>query len=359
MNLLEWGAARDPASWQASSPPFLTSSPPWPGVDLQSPHLDLRWPTATHPALTSVLSLQILSSRLTEPSVRFGRGCRIGMEKLYIDAEISKLTPGLSPGMKSCMPIAHHLMIAFVETGPAYELVPSIGKQVKSDYQNPAEVAFPLARRFTKFKGGDAPGPGAYEKASSFGDQVLSYQKSPEKAVIGSATRKQQQKVYLSQDFNKSLYGIESPGPVVCDLRSSIGDQMHSENRNAPHIKFPMDKRFKHGKISAITATPGAGEYKCVAAIGKQPQSSRLNQPVISFTHSRREQREKIFISVEHERGNVGLESPGPAVNIKLISSLGQQPNSKKVSPPSYSFSGAKRFKRVYETLPGPGEYDC
>ncbi|EFJ22730.1 hypothetical protein SELMODRAFT_416477 [Selaginella moellendorffii] len=260
--------------------------------------------------------------------------------QLYIDAEISKLTPGLSPG-------------------PAYELVPSIGKQVKSDYQNPAEVAFPLARRFTKFKGGDAPGPGAYEKASSFGDQVLSYQKSPEKAVIGSATRKQQQKVYLSQDFNKSLYGIESPGPVVCDLRSSIGDQMHSENRNAPHIKFPMDKRFKHGKISAITATPGAGEYKSVAAIGKQPQSSRLNQPVISFTHSRREQREKIFISVEHERGNVGLESPGPAVNIKLISSLGQQPNSKKVSPPSYSFSGAKRFKRVYETLPGPGEYDC
>ncbi|MCO5589260.1 hypothetical protein L7F22_043226 [Adiantum nelumboides] len=307
------------------------------------PLLSLLIPRSpTSKQVRSMFGPQPLSHRATEPAVRFGSSDRVKMDKLYYNSELSKCRIGL------------------YGPGPLYDLKSTLGKQFVSKNESSPTIRFGSANRFVRHRYGEGtPGPGTYNSSSSFGPQVLSYQQSPWFADFSKATRDQQNKRYLSSEFDKNKYGTQSPGPCVCDLRSSLGTQTTAPNKTAPKIAFGGEKRFRYGAWSQRNMSPGAGQYKTIASVGKQPESKRNNCPSFTFSHSDREDRAKVFISMEHDKAHYGEESPGPGSTLKISTSLGQQIDSRKTSCVMPRFGTAPRFRTYHDDIPGPGEYEC
>ncbi|KAH7277484.1 hypothetical protein KP509_39G054000 [Ceratopteris richardii] len=290
----------------------------------------------------SMFGRQPLSHRATEPAVRFGSSDRVKMGKLYFNAELSKCRIGL------------------YGPGPIYEVKSTLGKQFMSKNESSPAIKFGSANRFVRHRYGEGtPGPGAYNSGSSFGPQILSYQQSPWFADFSRATRDQQNKIYLSAELDKNKYGTHSPGPCVCDLRSSLGTQNTAPNITAPKIAFGGERRFKYGAWNQRNVSPGAGQYKTIGSVGKQPESRKSNCPSYTFSHSDRDHRAKVFISMEHDKAHYGEESPGPGSTKKIVTSLGQQIESRKANSSMLTFGTAPRFRERYDDIPGPGEYEC
>ncbi|MCO5587184.1 hypothetical protein L7F22_041131 [Adiantum nelumboides] len=236
--------------------------------------------------------------------------------------------------------------------------VTSIGKQVAAQKQSFPEVGFPLSKRFNTLRYGDGnPGPGAYSSPSAFGPQVLSSQKSTSSADFSRSTRDEQNKIYLSSEFDKNKYGVGSPGPTVCDDSSSMGNQIIAPFKSAPRFRFGAEKRFKHMDNEF---SPGVGKYEIKSSFGKQNDSKKKNLPSFSFAHSNRDQRAKVFISAQHDKAHYGEASPGPGATWKAYPSLGDtQVDSRKTSCNASRFGIAPRFKDHYTGIPGPGNYNC
>ncbi|KAL2642937.1 hypothetical protein R1flu_010524 [Riccia fluitans] len=285
---------------------------------------------------------QIISHRVTSPSFGFGSSGRSAAEKMYINAELAKQQ------VDKCSP------------GPAYDAISSFGKQAKSINENPPEIVFPVGSRwFRRRIEEEPPGPGAYNRKSGFLTQFApSRQRSPEGVPFGTSTRAQRDEVYLSVEFDKAKYGTLSPGPSVYPARSTFGPQCTSPHKTAPLVGFVHDKRFKYHLLGRPGETTGPGEYELKGSIGKQNEAYRDTLPAFQFGSATRDNANKVFISMEHDKINYGLQSPGPAT-IKLKGCMGKQASSKMRNPAFIHFGKGLRWKFEPNDAPGPGTYDC
>ncbi|CAM6122455.1 unnamed protein product [Calypogeia fissa] len=304
---------------------------------------DRHPPPSRRRFLKSGFGNQIVSYRVTSPAYGFGSSSReVVAEKMYVNADLAKLKPD------NCSP------------GPVYDRHSAFGKQPKSRNENPPETIFPMGVRwFRRRREEEPPGPGAYNQKSSFLTQFApSRQKSPVGVLFGTGTRKGQDKVYVNVDFEKVNYGTASPGPSVYPPKSTLGRQPLSHNRTAPLVGFINDQRFKYHLMGRVGETTGPGQYDLKGSIGRQDESHRSTRPNFSFGSASREKANKVFISVEHDKINYGVQSPGPA-GIKLKGSLGKQTNSKHKNAAISYFGRDSRWHETDNELPGPGAYDC
>lgn len=282
---------------------------------------------------------QANSRHETAPSWGFGTSNREDADKRYINHEMNKKRPGLS------------------SPGPIYLLRSSLGRQPKSDNISPPEVVFPIANRWKGRQLQEAPGPGSYKICSGVGTQVESPKKSPEGLVFGRATRDQVEKVFLSLDHDKSNYGKGSPGPSYYNWKSALGKQYHSQKRTSPSVAFTQANRFRYG----YDDMPGPGQYNYIPAIGKQLESTKYTLPTMAFPHCDRDHRQKVFLSLEHDKCHYGEGSPGPAAGSAANprSSIGRIVDSRYHTQPTIKFGTGNRFAVLQTEFPGPGAYEC
>lgn len=175
---------------------------------------------------------------------------------------------------------------------------------------------------------------------------------------MGSATRDNVAKVYVSEEHNKSLHGCESPGPCNYSLDASVGIQHHSHKHNQPRWVFTSANRFGYDHISRSANSPGPGSYTMTAAVGQQFSSTKTSAPMPGMGTSNRDQMQKVYISAEHEKSSTGNCSPGPC-SYAVPDGNGKQTLSRWVSGPRFGFGSSKRWetKAATDWVPGPGAY--
>ncbi|KAG0591534.1 hypothetical protein M758_1G179000 [Ceratodon purpureus] len=242
--------------------------------------------------------------------------------------------------------------------GPVYKSISSFGKQPESQCESPAEVKIGTAKRWSGKQLEQAPGPGAYLKrdshVSSFGDQVQSEKRSPEKTKFTTGSRAAQAKMFVHKDFDKEKWGLTSPGPK-CPQLSTFGYQNQSGNRTAPVVGFTKGLRTLRDRGGE---SAGPGEYPIKGAVGKQPESQRVTLPSFSFPLGTREARDKTFLSREHDKSYMGQTNAAGPGQFGQTSSVGNQILSKCANPPFIRFTKGTRWNKEVEDLPGPGTYD-
>merc|ERR1740138_1023403 len=194
---------------------------------------------------------------------------------------------------------------------------------------------------------------------SGVGVQVSSSKETQPMFGFGSAGREHVAKVFVSEDHNKSLHGVESPGPQVYTLNGAVGKQELSRTRNQPAWVFASSNRFKYEHVKRAATSPGPGAYSLNQSVGSQVISTKESAPMPGFGTSNREHMNKLYISTDHEKAQTGNNSPGPC-NYALPESTGKQPLSKYSSMPQWGFGTAERWtanKGTNATTPGPGSY--
>jgi len=284
------------------------------------------------------------SKKSTAPAFGFGSSNRDGAAKVFLTSEHAKALYGLEG------------------PGPVYDLKSSVGRQDSSKNETAPLFSFGTADRFSK-QGAtsakqSAPGPGAYSAGSSIGKQGDSTKGNSEAFGFGSSTRAGAARVFLSPEHAKSDFGKCSPGPSVYSGKSAVGRQPDSKKENSPAWVFSSEHRFKYDHVERAAHVPGAGQYNTIGSVGPQAESKKGNIPRFSFGSSNRDQRAKVYISADHEKGSYGMASPGPA-SVGAKSSVGKQSNSKNPTGNAWSFGTSKRL--VYQDglkAPGPGAYD-
>ena len=224
---------------------------------------------------------------------------------------------------------------------------------------------FGTAERF-KFEKctASSPGPGAYGSTSSFAAQVSSAVQSAPNFGFGSAGRHHVEKVYLSEEHQKSLHGLDSPGPLAgYKMADSVGRQESSRKANHPTYTFGGGGRFQTEDAKRAASQPGPGTYELRQSVGPQVASNRSSAPMAGFGASTRQTQNKLYISPEHEKMHYGKQSPGPqSGTYTLPPTVGKQFLSRNASMPSWGFGTASRFTTEKKTLrgsqtPGPGAY--
>lgn len=224
---------------------------------------------------------------------------------------------------------------------------------------------FGTAERFKFEKRGNAsPGPGSYSSTASFGTQVSSAVQSAPTFGFGSAERRHVEKVYLSEEHQKSLHGLDSPGPLASyRMSASVGKQENSRRANHPTYTFAGGGRFKDEGSRRAASQPGPGSYELRQSVGPQVASNRPSSGAAGFGASTRNTQNKLYISPEHEKMHFGKLSPGPqSGTYTLPPTVGKQFLSRNASMPSWGFGSSARFSSDKKTLrgsdtPGPGSY--
>lgn len=303
---------------------------------------------ALNPHLTtkSMFGSQARSTRRSAPQYGFGSSTRAHQAKVFMSAEHAKLA------------------IASSSPGPsAYSARASVGPQIDGKKATAPQWVFGNSERFmgnTKPSLSN-PGPGAYDMHSGVGNQVSSAKQSQPSFGFGTANREHVAKVYVSEDHNKSLHGIESPGPMMYTLDKAIGAQQLSQKSNQPKWVFGSHERFQYEHVKRAATSPGPGSYTQRAAVGTQVASTKASSPMPGFGTSNRAHMEKIFISHEHEKSQKGNNSPGPC-NYAIPESHGHQTNSRYRSGQCWGFGTAERWSGPkgsarQSSTPGPGTY--
>jgi hypothetical protein len=195
---------------------------------------------------------------------------------------------------------------------------------------------------------------------STFGEQTTSRRRSSPSFGFGSATRNQQQKVYVSKEHSElGSRGTRTPGPVY-QTQGAVGSQISSAKRSQPKWAFGTSQRFptETGR-SRFSSVPGPGAYDSKGAVGAQVSSVMGTSPSIGFGSATRDHVAKVKISEEHNKSLFGSNSPGPRYT--LPQSMGKQVQGQCVQEPAWVFGSTKRFsldhvKRA-STAPGPGTY--
>ena len=188
-------------------------------------------------------------------------------------------------------------------------------------------------------------GPGSYDVQSGVGLQVNSSKQTQPMFGFGSAGREHVSKVYITEEHNKSLFGLESPGPQVYTLNGSVGRQELSRTRNQPSWVFASSDRFKYDHVKRAATSPGPGSYTLAQAVGGQVVSTKESAPMPGFGTSNRDQMNKLYISPDHEKASSGNNSPGPC-NYALPEATGRQPLSKYTSLPAWGFGTSSRYAK-------------
>ena len=283
---------------------------------------------------------QSLSQFSSSPSWGIGSADRNGYAKQYISAEHAKVMGGMT------------------SPGAVYKLISSIDKQPLSKNYNAASFSFGSEERLGgKRYHSVVPGPGSYKRDSSFMAQNLSTKQTAPSAGFGTSNRDNLEKVFITEEHNKINFGIHSPGPSAYNAGSSVGKQTRSDNTSAPSWQIGKDSRFQYDFVKRAQKVPGAGQYSIKSTVGKQVDSTKPSMPQHSFGSGTRAATNKLFISVEHEKSQHGLNSPGPATALPS-SSMGRQMNSNSKSQNPFSFGTSKRIVYADSGVPGPGHYD-
>lgn len=160
----------------------------------------------------STFGSQVASRRKSSPSYGFGSGTRDNRAKVFVSQEHAKLSPAFV-----CSP------------GPAapYSRRAAVGAQTESTSRSAPNYGFGTSNRFMQNDKHGPPGPGAYGTTQSVGVQVSSKKSSSPLFGFGSSTRDQVNKVYMSEEQNKAMYGHGSPGPMAgYQIRASVGKQV-------------------------------------------------------------------------------------------------------------------------------------
>lgn len=294
-----------------------------------------------------MIGVQYDSKKATAPIFGFGSSDRANLAKVFLSAEHAKSDYGkMGPG-------------------PIYDLKSSFGRQDSSKMNSGPLFSFGTADRFQKPSADRAkrqtavPGPGAYSAPSSIGRMVDSTHESAAQFGFGSSNRDHAAKVFLSAEQAKINFGLGSPGPSAYTARSGVGPQYSSRNETAPIYGFGSEERFRYDFVDRAKKLPGAGQYNTTSAVGVQTQSSKKTMPIFGFGSSTRGNRDKVYISAEHEKSSFGQGSPGPAsLGPAAFVGLGKQVSSQKHSGAKYSFGTSERAALTTNTNPGPGAYD-
>jgi hypothetical protein len=225
---------------------------------------------------------QSSSRRRSAPSFGFGSGTREGREKVFVSQEHAAVSSG---GTRS--------------PGPAvYTQKSAVGGQVSSSARSAPQWAFGTSQRWmTNAKSaGSVPGPGTYDLHAGVGTQVSSKQSSAPLYGFGSSTRDHQEKVFIAEEHNKSLYGTGSPGPMMYNLPSSVGKQVRLPRRR-PRPRRPRRPR-RAGGAAATQGRGGSGgasphqraplpsPYACTfPSLGWEGSSLTAKTPADRFSH--------------------------------------------------------------------------
>jgi hypothetical protein len=242
------------------------------------------------------------------------------------------------------------------------------------------------------------PGPGAYDARSGLGVQVSSTKEQQPLYGFGTSTRDHVAKVFVSEEHNKSMYGIDSPGPVYT-MDAAIGRQQLSQKSNGPAWVQGVAERWQYDHVKRAATSPGPGSYTLKPAISVQVSSTMISAPMPDFGTSNREHMQKLFISTEHvrfvslsmirtclrsdhllpskqlraltvtafaldfllaqEKGLLGNNSPGPC-SYKVPEGNGPQHLSVWHTQPSWGFGTSARWQQSKNSgfsVPGPGAY--
>ena len=194
------------------------------------------------------LGVQVSSKTETQPLFGFGTAGREHVAKVYLSEEHNKALHGCdSPGPSM------------------YTLNSAVGDQQLSRKGNQPKWVFSNANRF-KYdhvgRAANSPGPGSYTLNAAVGAQVLSTMVSAATPGMGSSTRDQMGKLYISTEHEKAQSGNNSPGPCNYALPEGTGRQALSRYTSSP--AWGMGTAGRWGKGGGWSAqVPGPGSY-CV-----------------------------------------------------------------------------------------------
>ena len=154
----------------------------------------------------SMFGSQALSARRSAASYGFGSSTREHQAKLFV-SQAHSATAGYGLG----------------SPGPAtYGLRSSVGRQEDARKASAPSYGFSTNERFTVSQDQDAANaPLGSFLESSFGHQTSSSAASQPKFGFGSAQRSQMERVFVSEEHNKSLFGTHSPGPCSYTLKGA------------------------------------------------------------------------------------------------------------------------------------------
>ena len=174
--------------------------------------------TNLNPNMTtrSMFGAQPLSARRSAASYGFGSSTREHHAKLFV-SQAHSATAGYGLG----------------SPGPAtYGPRGSIGRQEDGRKASAPSYGFSHTQRFAVSKDTDAANmPIGGFSSSSFGTQTSSSVASQPKFGFGSAHRNQMERVYISEEHNKSMFGKHSPGPCSYTLKGAMGKQVRARAR--------------------------------------------------------------------------------------------------------------------------------
>ena len=301
----------------------------------------------------TTLGKQVSSRRVSAPSFGFGSATRENQEKVFVSQEHAALTG------KPCSP------------GPVYMMRAAVGPQVDGAIASAPQWSFSNDERFEKLSkyATEIPAPGHHDVQSGIGDQTLSSKASLPHYGFGTATRDQVQKVYITSDHNKALFGRGSPGPSTYMLNPAMGKQRlssgpsgysrSSKNQSQPSWVMGKAERFEPDRAIQM---PGPCAYTITPAVGVQVSSKKPSLPRFGFGSGTRDDAAKVYISAEHEKvSSGGKDVPGPgAYPIKAMTG-NRNASSKQPTGSAWGFGTSKRFGdpvlRANADNPGPGQY--
>ena len=147
----------------------------------------------------------------------------------------------------------------------------------------------------------DNPAPGKYDAASGIGNQADSKKVSLPHFGFGTSTREDQERVFVTQEHNKTLFGRLSPGPSTYTLNPAMGKQHLSyepvgfqrkiRNGSQPSWIFGKSERLGAAQPNSV---PGPGAYKTVSAVAPQANSTKPSKPSYGFGTSNRDHAAKV-----------------------------------------------------------------
>jgi len=299
-------------------------------------------------ATRSTLGAQLSSKRVSAPDYGFGTGTREVANKLFISEAHAKLSQSPKDASGSPSPVSYPQQAA-------------VGPQTNSRKAAAASWVFGTQDRFSAVGFGApnhakaaVPGPGRYESTSSVGGQMDSRYGTQPSIGFGSSERHHLKNMFISNEHAKrSAYGRASVNCGMYVPSGAFNKQELSKQSNAPSWVFGTGGRLKP---QDPLHRAGPGSYEAASAVGQQQLSTRTSAAVYGFGSTERDANSKVYISQEHETGNLGLHSPSPG-QYHLRSSIGIQATSKKMNAPSWRFGSSNRWELNMQQTVGPGSY--
>ena len=306
----------------------------------------------------SLLGPQFNSKKRTPPAYGFGSGTREQQAKVFVSQEHAALQG--SPD----------------SPGPAvYKQRASVGPQVSGTKESAPLWTFGTEARLAAADRESGmskyavavPGAGTYDAGVGVGERQPESKIATAPAFgMGSSTRANMEKVFVSQEQDLVRnFGRASPGPATFMLQPSVGKQVLSVKEVQPAWVLDTSKRFEKLTSSWV---PAPGHYgneslqgRIAPGVGPQIASTKPSQPRFGFGSSSRDDREKVYISKDHEASTGGRDAPGPGQYPIRPMTGNQITESRKRTSQSWGFGTTPRFRETFKQggfyAPGPGAY--